>query len=157
FDKIQAELERRRPGQPDLTTQRPESTTVTLLSGVSERKTTATPIAFQIPNKDQRSNAYSDIKYVYRPSPADSAYDGKYGHRDYRGGGRSSARETAVRVAAGAVAKQFLELSEIKIQAFVSCIAEAEISEPVESLNLTAPENEVRCPDPVVAAEMRTL
>ena len=157
FDKIQAELDRRRPGQSDLTTQRSESDTVTFLSGVFEGKTTGTPIAFQIPNKDQRSNDYSDIKDVYRPSHADFAYDAKYGHRDYRGGGRSSARETAVRVAAGAVAKQFLELSEIKIQAFVSCIAEAEISEPVESLNLTAPENEVRCPDPVVAAEMRTL
>lgn len=157
FDKIQAELDRRRPGQSDLTTKRSEFDAVTFLSGIFEGKTTGTPIAFQIPNKDHRSNDYSAIKDVYRPSHADFVYDAKYGHRDYRGGGRSSARETAVRVAAGAVARQFLQLFDIKIKAFVSCIAEAEIKAPVESLNLSAPENEVRCPDPAVAAEMRTL
>lgn len=155
--KIQAELDRRRPGQSDITTQRSESDTVIFLSGIFEGKTTGAPIAFQIPNKDQKSKDYTAIKDVYRPSHADYTYDAKYGHRDYRGGGRSSARETAVRVAAGAVAKQFLELSEIKVRAFVSCIAEAEVSQPVESLDLTASENELRCPDFEVAAEMRRL
>ncbi|NEN24726.1 chorismate synthase [Cryomorpha ignava] len=157
LEKIQKELDRRRPGQSDITTQRSESDTVTFLSGIFEGKTTGTPIAFQIPNKDQISKDYSAIKDVYRPSHADFAYDAKYGHRDYRGGGRSSARETAVRVAAGAVAKQFLALSEIKIKAFVSCIAEAELSEGIENLDLSAPENEIRCPDPIVASQMRKL
>jgi len=157
LEKIQKELDRRRPGQSDITTQRSENDTVTFLSGIFEGMTTGTPIAFQIPNKDQKSKDYSAIKDVYRPSHADYVYDAKYGHRDYRGGGRSSARETAVRVAAGAIAKQYLELSEIKITAFVSCIAEAEITDPIESLDLAAAENEVRCPDPVVAAEMRAL
>lgn len=157
LEKVQKELDRRRPGQSDLTTQRSESDTVTFLSGIFEGKTTGTPIAFQIPNRDQKSKDYSAIKDVYRPSHADYAYDAKYGHRDYRGGGRSSARETAVRVAAGAIAKQFLDLSEIKIKAFVSSIAEAELPEDIDSLDFTAPENEVRCPDPIVASQMRKL
>ncbi len=155
FERIQSELDRRRPGQSDLTTQRDESDTVTFLSGVFEEETTGTPIAFQIPNKDQRSRDYSKLKDVYRPSHADFVYDQKYGVRDYRGGGRASARETAVRVAAGAVAKQFLALSEIRIIAFVSQIADVVVSEALEFLDLSQPENEIRCPDANAAAKMR--
>ena len=157
LEKIQKELDRRRPGQSDLTTARSETDTVSFLSGIFEGTTTGTPIAFQIPNKDQRSKDYSDIKDVYRPSHADFVYDAKYGIRDYRGGGRASARETAVRVAAGAIAKQFLELSKIRITAFVSAIAEAEVTTPFDQLDLQAPENELRCPDSAVAAQMRRL
>lgn len=157
LEKIQKELDRRRPGQSDLTTTRSETDTVSFLSGIFEGKTTGTPIAFQIPNKDQRSKDYSDIKDVYRPSHADFVYDAKYGIRDYRGGGRASARETAVRVAAGAIAKQFLDLSKIRITAFVSAVAEAEVTTPLNQLDLNAPENELRCPDSAVAAQMRKL
>lgn len=157
FEKIQDELDRRRPGQSDLTTQRDESDTVTFLSGVFEGETTGTPIAFQIPNKDQRSKDYSKLKDIYRPSHADYVYDQKYGVRDYRGGGRASARETAIRVAAGAVAKQFLALSKIQIRAFVSQIADVVVSEAIEFIDLTRPENEIRCPDADATAEMRQL
>jgi len=105
-DDIQYELNRRKPGQSDVTTQRKEDDVVEILSGVFEGKTLGTPISFIIYNQDQRSKDYSDIKDVFRPNHADITYQAKYGHRDYRGGGRSSARETAMRVAAGAVAKK---------------------------------------------------
>lgn len=150
-------MNRRRPGQSNLTTQRNETDEVEFLSGIFEGKTTGTPIAFQLANKDYRSRDYSNIKDVYRPGHADYVYDAKYGIRDYRGGGRSSARETAVRVAAGAVAKQFLEKSNIKIKAFVTSIGNVEISKPLDELDLTTPENELRCPDPVASEVMRKL
>lgn len=108
-DFIQSELDKRRPGQSKITTQRKESDTAQILSGVFEGKSTGTPIAILIPNEDQRSKDYSHIADKYRPSHADFTYQQKYGIRDYRGGGRSSARETAARVAAGAVAKLFLK------------------------------------------------
>ncbi|MAD48028.1 MAG: chorismate synthase, partial [Gammaproteobacteria bacterium] len=107
-DDIQGELNRRKPGQSDVTTQRKEEDKVEILSGVFEGKTTGTPISLIIYNQDQRSKDYSDIKNTFRPNHADITYQAKYGHRDYRGGGRSSARETAMRVAAGAVARKVI-------------------------------------------------
>ena len=109
FEAIQSELNRRKPGQSEIVTQRKEPDEVKFLSGIFEGKTTGTPIGFTIENANQKSKDYSHIKDAYRPSHADFTYDKKYGNRDYRGGGRSSARETACRVVAGAVAKQFLK------------------------------------------------
>jgi chorismate synthase len=156
MDAIQKELDRRKPGQSDLTTQRKESDTVKFLSGIFEGTTTGTPIAFIIPNADQRSKDYGNLKDVYRPSHADYVYEAKYGIRDHRGGGRSSARETACRVAAGAIAKQFLMAEGIEVKSFVSAIGEVEVDKPHTDLDLTAVENEVRCPDPSSAKAMRT-
>ena len=117
---IQKDLNRRRPGQSAIVTQRKEPDKVTFFSGIFEGKTTGTPIGFAIHNTDQKSKDYSHIQDNYRPSHADYVYDEKYGFRDYRGGGRSSARETASRVVAGAIAKQFL--SPITIDAYVSAV-----------------------------------
>ena len=119
---IQIELDRRKPGQSDVTTQRKESDQVKILSGVFEGKTTGTPIGLIIHNEDQRSEDYSNLKNTFRPNHADITYQAKYGHRDYRGGGRSSARETAMRVAAGAIAKKFLNSVGIYTTGFVSQI-----------------------------------
>jgi len=119
---IQIELDRRKPGQSDVTTQRKEGDKVEILSGVFEGKTLGTPISLIIYNEDQRSHDYSSIKDVFRPNHADITYQAKYGHRDYRGGGRSSARETAMRVAAGAIAKKYLQSLGIVTSAFVSQI-----------------------------------
>lgn len=124
LEAIQHELDRRKPGQSALVTQRKESDTVQFLSGIFEGKTTGSPIGFIIPNEDQKSKDYDHIKDVYRPSHADFTYDKKYGHRDYRGGGRSSARETACRVVAGAIAKQLLQVHGIEIFAFVDQVGE---------------------------------
>lgn len=158
---IQSELDKRRPGQSKITTQRKESDTVKILSGVFEGKTTGTPIAMLIPNEDQRSKDYAHIKDAYRPSHADYTYDVKYGHRDHRGGGRSSARETAARVASGAIAKLLLKQAGIEIFAHVSSVG------TVDSPNLdlsSLPEllalresNIVRCADPATAAQMIEL
>lgn len=119
LEAIQHELDRRKPGQSAIVTQRKESDEVQFLSGIFEGKTTGTPIGFIIPNKDQKSKDYDHIKDVYRPSHADFTYEKKYGNRDYRGGGRSSARETACRVVAGAIAKQILAAKGIDIFAYV--------------------------------------
>lgn len=155
---IQAELDKRRPGQSKITTQRKESDTVEILSGVFEGKTTGTPIAMLIPNEDQRSKDYSHIQDKYRPSHADYTYDAKYGIRDYRGGGRSSARETAARVAAGAIAKLFLQSLGIQIFAHVSSVGEIEAPNlsdlDFEALLKIREENPVRCADPATAREM---
>jgi len=156
LEHIQQELDRRRPGQSDLTTQRKESDTVEILSGIFEGLTTGTPIAFVIPNADQRSKDYSNLKDVYRPSHADYVYEAKYGIRDHRGGGRSSARETACRVAAGAIAKQMLQQDGIEIRSFVSSIGQVDVQKSHRDLELSVPENEVRCPDPDAAAKMRS-
>ena len=147
LEAIQHELDRRKPGQSALVTQRKESDTVQFLSGIFEGKTTGAPIGFIIPNEDQKSKDYDHIKDVYRPSHADFTYDKKYGHRDYRGGGRSSARETACRVVAGAIATQLLQAHGIEIFAFVDQVGEigmkndlvrAEIDQnPVRSGNLS--------------------
>lgn len=150
---IQSELERRKPGQSAIVTQRKEPDEVVFFSGLFEGKTTGTPIGFAIHNTNQKSKDYTHIKDSYRPSHADYVYDQKYGFRDYRGGGRSSARETASRVVAGAIAKQFL--SPIKINAFVSAVGNISLDQAYESLDFNTIENNpVRCPDPVKAAEM---
>ena len=125
---IQAELNRRRPGQSAITTPRDEADQVELLSGVFEGKATGTPIGFVIWNKDQRSKDYGNIKDVYRPSHADYTYQSKYGIRDYRGGGRSSARETIARVVAGAVAKLMLKEYGVTVHAFTSSVGPIQLN-----------------------------
>ena len=150
---IQNELDRRKPGQSSITTARKESDTLQILSGVFEGKTTGAPICFIIPNEDQRSKDYSNLKEVYRPSHADFTYDKKFGFRDYRGGGRSSARETANWVAAGAIAKQLLK--SVNIHAFVSSVGEEFVLKPYQKLDFNQIENNlVRCPDKEVANRM---
>ncbi len=151
--KIQLDLDRRKPGQSAIVTQRKESDKVEFLSGIFEGKTTGTPIGFQIPNADQKSKDYDHIKDIYRPSHADFTYDKKYGNRDYRGGGRSSARETACRVVAGAIAKQLIE--PIKITAFTSGIGELKLNKTYQDINFDEIEkNPVRCPDSKLAQDM---
>lgn len=155
---IQSELDKRRPGQSKITTQRKESDTAQILSGVFEGKTTGTPLAMLIPNEDQRSKDYSHIKDKYRPSHADYTYQIKYGIRDYRGGGRSSARETAARVAAGAVAKSLLAQVGIRIFAHVSGVGGIEAPNleplPIDELVSIRENNIARCADPATAKEM---
>lgn len=152
---IQFELDRRKPGQSRITTQRREADEFEVLSGVFEGKTTGTPIAILIRNQDQRSKDYSHIATQYRPSHADYTYQAKYGVRDYRGGGRSSARETAARVAAGAVAKLILNRAEINIKAYVSQVGKLKLQQPYHELDLSkTEENAVRCPDPEMAEQM---
>jgi len=153
FDKIQKELNRRKPGQSKIVTQRKESDKVEFLSGVFQGKTTGAPIGFIIKNENQKSEDYSHIKDIYRPSHADFTYDKKYENRDYRGGGRSSARETACRVAGGAIAKQLI--SDININAFVSSVGEIFIDKPYQELDFSLIEtNDVRCPDLETAKKM---
>lgn len=153
FEAIQKEMHRRKPGQSTLVSQRKEEDEVQFLSGIFEGKTTGTPIGFIIQNTNQKSDDYSHIKDSYRPSHADYVYEKKYGIRDYRGGGRSSARETASRVAAGAIAKQVI--SNIKINAFVSSVGEIFIDKPYQSLDFSVTEtNAVRCPDYDTAQKM---
>lgn len=158
LDFIQSELDKRRPGQSKITTQRKESDTVQILSGVFEGKSTGTPIALLIPNEDQRSKDYGHNVEVYRPSHADYVYDAKYGIRDHRGGGRSSARETAARVAAGAIAKLFLKQFGIEIFAHVSAVGTLNATE-LQTNNLSElleirESNIVRCADTQMANQM---
>jgi chorismate synthase len=151
---IQNELDRRRPGQSNITTPRDEKDRVEILSGVFEGKATGTPIAFAVWNKDQKSGDYDNLKKLYRPSHADYTYDAKYGIRDHRGGGRSSARETIARVVAGAIAKLMLREIGVDITAFVSQVGEIELLSHIP-VNLSAIENTpVRCPDPETANRM---
>lgn len=153
LEVIQKELDRRKPGQSAIVTQRKEPDTVEFYSGIFEGKTTGTPIGFAIHNTNQKSGDYTHIKDSYRPSHADYVYDQKYGIRDYRGGGRSSARETASRVVAGAIAKQFL--SDLKINAFVSQVGKMKLGIHYSKLDLSLTEsNPVRCPDPSTASKM---
>jgi chorismate synthase len=152
---IQSELTRRKPGQSRITTQRKEADEFEVLSGVFEEKTTGTPIALIIRNEDQRSKDYSHIAAQFRPSHADYTYQIKYGVRDYRGGGRSSARETAARVAAGAVAKLLLANFGVHIQAYVSQVGTMKLDKAYTELDLSQTEdNAVRCPDPEMAERM---
>ena len=145
---IQSELNRRKPGQSKITTQRKESDTVEVLSGVFNGKTTGSPISLYIKNKDQKSSDYNHITNVFRPSHADYTYHKKYENRDFRGGGRSSARETANWVAAGAIAKKILEDLDIEINAYVSKVGKLEMDTNYKKLNLKNTEsNIVRCPD----------
>jgi chorismate synthase len=154
---VQSELSRRKPGQSRITTQRKEDDTFKILSGVFEGKSTGTPIAIVIENQDQRSKDYGHIENTFRPSHADFTYQEKYGIRDHRGGGRSSARETAARVAAGAIAKLLLKEYSIEINAFVSQVGE--LKAPHYSLlDLSKTEdNIVRCPDSDIAEKMIAL
>jgi chorismate synthase len=153
FKAINAEMQRRKPGQSAIVTQRKEEDEVKFLSGIFEGKTTGTPIGFIIENTDQKSKDYSHIKDIYRPSHADYTYDKKYGIRDYRGGGRSSARETACRVVAGAIAKQLLK--DIKITAYVSSVGEMELKKNYSELDFSEIEkNPVRCPHAEMASKM---
>lgn len=152
---IQAELNRRRPGQSKITTPRDEKDRVEILSGVLDGVATGTPIGFIIRNADQRSKDYDNMKDVFRPSHADYTYTEKYGVRDHRGGGRSSARETIARVVAGAIAKLALKTYGIKIQAYTSAVGNIELDKPYTELNLDHTEdNIVRCPDSRKAEEM---
>tara|TARA_B100000497_G_scaffold119634_1_gene147186 strand:+ start:760 stop:1824 length:1065 start_codon:yes stop_codon:yes gene_type:complete len=153
FDAVQLELNRRKPGQSTIVTQRKEPDAVKFLSGIFEGSTTGTPIGFIIENTNQKPKDYTHIKDVFRPSHADYTYFEKYGQRDYRGGGRSSARETACRVVAGALAKQFLKT--IEINAYTSSVGEIVLNKSYKDLNLANAEtNDVRCPDSEVAAQM---
>lgn len=153
FDAIQRELDRRRPGQSAIVTQRKEADKVEFISGIFEGKTTGAPIGFVVQNTNQKSGDYEHLKDVYRPSHADYTYDKKYGFRDYRGGGRSSARETVSRVVGGAVAKQLMP--EVKINAFVSSVGEIFIDKPYQALDFSLTEtNNIRCPDLVTAQKM---
>jgi chorismate synthase len=152
---IQDDLNRRRPGQSAIVTQRKEPDTVAIHSGVFEGKSTGTPIGFTIVNTNQKSKDYSHIKDSYRPSHADYVYDQKYGIRDYRGGGRSSARETAARVVAGSIAKQLI--APVSIRAFVSAVGELTLENPQNTSDFSTIEsNPVRCPDPAMATQMES-
>ena len=155
---IQSELDRRRPGQSAIVTQRKEADQAHILSGVFEGRSTGMPIAMVIHNADARSKDYSHIADKYRPSHADYTYASKYGLRDYRGGGRSSARETAARVAAGAIAKLWLKTRGIAVHAWVSQVGNVVLDKPYPELDLALTEsNPVRCPDPATAERMEAL
>jgi chorismate synthase len=157
---LQPDLDRRRPGQSKVVTQRKEGDVPEILSGVFEGRTTGTSIAILIRNEDQRSGDYSDIKDKYRPGHADYTFDAKYGFRDYRGGGRSSARETNVRVAAGAVAKKLLnQLHGVRIVGYVKQIGSivADVPDPAAVTLEQVESNIVRCPDAAAAERMIDL
>lgn len=153
FEKIQYELDRRRPGQSAIVTQRKESDTVKFLSGIFEGISTGTPIAFMVDNENQKSKDYDHLADVYRPSHADFTYDKKFGIRDHRGGGKSSARETLNWVVAGALAKHLIP--EVEIKSYVSSVGEISCPANYEELDLSRTEsNEVRCPHPPTAEKM---
>lgn len=155
YEKIQLELNRRKPGQSSITSARKEADEFEILSGVFEGKTLGTPIAIIVRNEDAKSKDYEYLKDTYRPSHADYTYEQKYGIRDYRGGGRSSARETIARVAAGAIAKQILEKKGIKITAFVNQVGNIKLDKHYSQLDFNNIEkNIVRCPDENIAQQM---
>ena len=154
FEGIQHQLDRRKPGQSAIVTQRKESDTVKFLSGIFEGKTTGTPIGFIIENENQKSKDYGHLEHAYRPSHADFTYDQKFGIRDHRGGGKSSARETVNWVVAGALAKQILP-ADIAINAYVSSVGEIFCEKPYQDLDFSKTDsNEIRCPDEEAAAKM---
>lgn len=156
FDAIRSQMQRRKPGQSAIVTQRKEEDEPQFLSGIFEGKTTGAPIGFLIPNGGQKPDDYDHIKDVFRPSHADYVYEKKYGIRDYRGGGRSSARETACRVLAGAVARQVLP--QVKINAFVSSVGDIFMEKPYQAVDFSLTDRHpVRCPDPETAARMEAL
>ncbi|KAA9333679.1 chorismate synthase [Adhaeribacter soli] len=157
-EEIQSALNRRRPGQSALTTPRNEADQVEILSGIFEGKTLGTPIALLVRNQDAASKDYSHLQHAFRPSHADYTYAAKYGHRDHRGGGRSSARETLARVAAGAIAAKLLAQKNIKVTAYVSQVGPIKLRKNYRQLNLAKIEsNAVRCPDGKTAARMISL
>jgi chorismate synthase len=154
-DFIRAEMQRRKPGQSKITTQRKEEDEFQILSGVFDGKSTGTPIGLVIMNTDQKSKDYSHISDKFRPSHADYTYFEKYGTRDYRGGGRSSARETAARVAAGSIAKMLLNHYGVSVQAYVSQVGDLKLEKTYQEMDLAKTEdNIVRCPDPQTADRM---
>lgn len=156
--EIQKQLNRRRPGQSQITSQRQESDKVEFLSGIMDDITLGTPIGFIINNNDARSSDYESTKSIYRPSHADFVYEKKYGLRDHRGGGRSSARETAVRVVAGSIANQIISKHGISIKAFVSKVKSLEITKNYFEYNLDKIDNSiVRCPDKDISKKMISL
>lgn len=158
FEFIQKCMDRRRPGQSDLTTPRKESDKPEFLSGIFEGKTTGAPIAWILRNEDTRSKDYDNLKDTFRPSHADFTYQTKYGHRDYRGGGRASARETANWVLAGSIAQQLLKEHSVSIKAWVSRVKDISLQVPAHKLDLSLIEQSaVRCPDPQTAAKMEKL
>lgn len=158
IDAIQHELDRRKPGQSRITTQRREADEVEILSGIFEGITQGTPIALLIRNEDQRSKDYSHLAKTFRPSHADFTYQQKYGTRDYRGGGRSSARETAARVAAGAIAKQLLAQIGVEIYGYVSQVGGLKLEKSYQDLDFSQTDNNiVRCPDAETAEKMISL
>lgn len=157
IEAIQRDLSRRKPGQSSIVTQRQEQDEVLIQSGVFEGLSTGTPISLVVNNKDQKSKDYDHIKDKYRPSHADYTYDEKYGIRDYRGGGRSSARETIARVAAGAIAKEILSSIGVTVYAYVTQVGHIKVTRSINELTYDhIEENIVRCPDPAIAAEMET-
>jgi len=154
-ESIQKELDRRKPGQSSITTSRSEVDKVEFLSGIYEGKTTGTPIGFIVKNQNQHSADYDSLKNVYRPSHADFTYQSKYGIRDYRGGGRSSARETIARVVGGAVAKTVLQKLKVKITAYTSQVGHIRLDKPYTALDLTTIDaTPIRCPDADLAEKM---
>lgn len=156
--EVQRQLDRRRPGQSDITTARRESDKVEVLSGMMEGLTTGTPIGFIVRNADHRSGDYDNMRHVMRPSHADYTYQLKYGIRDHRGGGRSSARETIARVVAGAFALQALALHGISVTAYTSQVGDIKVEAPYSALDLSAVDsNIVRCPDTPTALRMIEL
>src|SRR5574343_2086250 len=157
FQAIHAEMQRRKPGQSSIVTQRQEADEVQFLSGIFEGKTTGTPISFIIPNTNQKSDDYSHIKDTFRPSHADYVYEQKYGVRDYRGGGRSSARETAARVVAGALAKQMIESLGIEFSTYVDQVGSIRLSDTSFFMHDAIESNPVRCPDTKTAERMEEL
>lgn len=156
---LQRDLDRRRPGQSKVTTQRDEPDIPEILAGVFEGKTTGTSLAILVRNQDQRSKDYSEIRDKYRPGHADHSFEAKYGFRDYRGGGRSSARETVARVAAGVVAKKILEAHGVRVVGYVKQIGDlvADVPDPTAITLEQVEANIVRCPDPSIAEKMVAL
>jgi len=155
---IQQDLDKRKPGQSAITTSRQEDDRVEILSGMFEGKTLGTPIALLIRNKDARPEDYAHLKETYRPSHADFTYEAKYGIRDHRGGGRASARETAARVAAGAIAKVLLAKEKVHIATYVSRIGKVKVMSPYTELDLSGVyTNDLRCPDKASREKMMTL
>lgn len=155
LNKVQQELDRRKPGTSSITTQRKEDDKLEILSGIFNGRTTGTPLAFLVRNEDHHSNDYEEVKNTYRPNHADFTYDYKYHNRDYRGGGRASARETISRVVAGAIAKQILEYLDVEIFAYTSQIGNIKLNKPYYELDLTKTDtNDVRCPDKATANRM---
>lgn len=158
-DDIQVELDRRRPGQSAITTQRKESDTVRIVSGTFEGRTLGTPLTLIVDNADHKSGDYDELRHVYRPSHADYTYQAKFGHRAHPGGGRASARETIGRVAAGAVAAKLLQVQGVEVRGWVRSVADIEATVDPEDPSITLERiesNILRCPDAAVAAQMET-
>ena len=158
YNIVQKQLDRRKPGQSKITSSRNENDKVEFLSGIFDNKTLGTPIGFVIKNNDAKIKDYDSLKNSFRPSHADFVYEKKYGIRDYRGGGRSSARETSIRVVAGAIAQQILSSLNIKVKAYVSKVKSIKLEKNYSEYNLENIDNNIiRCPDDKIAEEMISL